>query len=74
MLQLLVGLSLACVTVDVLHVVDLGVSAHILGNVFAACVRRNVWGGGTVDRNAEALGESIKNWYMSKRIRAKYRG
>ena len=74
MLQLLVGFSLACVTVDVLHVVDLGVSAHMLENVFAACIRRDVWGGGTVKRNAEALGEAIKKWYQKQKNKTKMQG
>ena len=29
------GLSLGCLMVDVLHCVDLGVTAHIIGNIFA---------------------------------------
>ena len=35
-----IGLTLSCITVDVLHCVDLGVSAALVGNIFFSAYRR----------------------------------
>ena len=52
-----------CACVDVLHCVDLGVCAHVIANVFQECIRRDTWGRGTFEGNAQALEEELKRWY-----------
>ena len=32
-----IGLSITCITIDTLHAVDLGVTAHLIGNIFLMC-------------------------------------
>ena len=33
LLRLVIGLSLGCVAIDILHTLDLGVTAHVIGNI-----------------------------------------
>ena len=72
--RLVVGLTLACVCVDMLHTIDLGVASHVIANVFQECIRRNVWGGGTVERNTERLQEEIREWYHKNKAKSKIQG
>ena len=60
--------------VDVLHTVDLGMCAHIVGNVFFVCIRRNVWQGGSHDANSKRLNEELKLWYKGSRVSSKIEG
>ena len=72
--RLVVGLSLACVAIDVLHCVDAGVGAHIVGNIMMLCIKRNVWGGGTMDRNAECLDEELTRWHSKNKSKRTLQG
>ena len=55
------GLRLESVMVDVLHAVDLGVAAHIVGSIMWACVKKQVWpGGGTQDEQTACLNEELQ--------------
>ena len=75
MLFLLVaGLSLGCLMVDVMHAVDLGVTAHIVGNIFAFCVRKHVFGGSTIEENAALLDRELVKWPNAKKVSAKWQG
>ena len=49
------GLRIECIMIDVLHTVDLGIAAHIIGNIFWDCVVLKVWGGSTQESNVQAL-------------------
>lgn len=71
---LILGLSLGCLMVDVLHAVDLGVTAHIVGNVFAFCIRQNVWGAGTIEKNTACLHAEIDSWSKAQKVSAKLQG
>ena len=71
---LVVGLTLGCVMVDVLHAVDLGVASHAIANVFARCIRKRAWGGRTYDQNVAALGEEVKTWYKRNKGGARIQG
>ena len=45
LLQKVLGLRLECFRIDVLHAVDLGVAAHIVGNILWESVVDHKWGG-----------------------------
>ena len=60
--------------VDVLHTVDLGMCAHIVGNVFTVCIERNVWQGRNHDANSKRLNEELKLWYKGARVNSKIEG
>lgn len=58
-----VGLRLDNFMVDTLHAVDLGIAAHILGNVlWILCIMRRCLGGRNQAECVERLGVDIKSW------------
>ena len=64
------GLRLENIMIDVMHTVDLGITSHILGNVFFVLVIvRGVLGGRTYAERASLLGAHIKQWYSRTRTR-----
>ena len=70
-----VGLRLDCVMPDVLHTVDLGISAHIIGNVFFIfCVLRGVLGGSDFDDRVSKLSERMDRWYKDTNCPSRLRG
>ena len=59
-----IGLRLDCIMPDVLHTIDLGVAAHILGNVlFIFGVWRGVYGGGNYAERVNKLAQNLDAWY-----------
>ena len=48
-----IGVHLTCITIDVLHTADLGVTAHVVGNMFWELARAHAWGGSTQDKKRE---------------------
>ena len=70
----IVGLSLPCMTIDVLHAVDLGVTAHLIGNILMDCVKRNVWQGRSMKRNVELLDEELSAWCKQHKVESRIRG
>ena len=38
--SVVIGLLLSCVMVDVLHCMDLGITAHVVANVFMRCIKK----------------------------------
>ena len=63
-LMMAVGFRLECVMVDVMHCVDLGVAAHILGNVFWELVLRKAFAPlGTQETNVGVLMRQMKAYY-----------
>ena len=70
-----VGLRLDCVMPDVLHTIDLGVTAHIVGNVlFIFAVLRGVFGGGTYSERIKNLANHLDAWYKRTRCPDRLRG
>jgi hypothetical protein len=69
----LVGFNISIVMVDVLHCVDLGISAHILGNIFAACLDLQIWGTNK-QANIDGLDKAIKKWYSETKATNKMNG
>ena len=70
-----IGFRLECVMIDILHCMDLGVTAHIVGNIMWLCVRKKVWGGRTNEANVQTLMVQMRKWYkQSPRDRSKLQG
>ena len=42
--SVVIGLLLSCVMVDVLHCMDLGITAHVVANVFMRCIKKRALG------------------------------
>ena len=57
------GLRLECVCPDIMHVADLGVSAHVLGNVFWEVITSHAFGEMDQRGQIEALHADMKAWY-----------
>ena len=73
--ELAVGLRQSCVMVDTLHTVDLGVAAHIIGNVFVIlAIHRAVFGGRTYDDRVKRLQQHLNDWYRRTRATSKLQG
>ena len=73
-LSSVIGLTLSCITIDVLHCVDLGVSAHLIGNLFYLCALRDAWKGGSTLRNIDLLDEEMVSWCKKHRVESRVRG
>lgn len=71
---LCVGLRLECIMIDILHTVDLGVAAHVIGNVFWELVCAHAWGFPTQEKNVEALMEEMQRWYKSTKATSRVQG
>lgn len=75
LLSLVVGLRLDCFMVDTLHAVDLGVCAHVLGNVFwVLAITRRVFGGRTQADAVTFLESHIKSWIKRTKCSVNLRG
>ncbi len=63
------GFRLEHICIDVLHTVDLGITSHILGNIFwMLVVGRAIYGGTTQDLKISRLQERITSWYKSSKF------
>ena len=67
-LFLVLGLRLENIMVDPLHTVDLGLTAHIVGNIIWLYVfRKNIFGLPNHGQRLKALNEHLWSWYNSSR-------
>lgn len=57
-----IGLRLECIVVDVLHALDLGVAATIVGNILWETVAKKMWGGSNQDANVALLEKYLRAW------------
>ena len=62
------GFRLECVTPDILHVADQGVTSHLLGNIFYELVAARSFGGASQQANLEALHAEMKEWYRRNKV------
>ena len=74
LLKKVVGLRLESVMIDVLHCVDLGIGAHIVGNVFWACVRKGVWDGTTQVEQVNGLDAELRKHYKDTKEKSRLHG
>ena len=70
-----IGFRLECVMIDVLHTVDLGVAAHVIGNVlFIMCILRGCYGGANYQERAARLNAELGKWYKATKCSSRLRG
>eukprot|EP00959_Pyramimonas_sp_CCMP1952_P320549 6707898-Pyramimonas_sp.AAC.1 len=66
LLSCVLGLRLECITVDVLHTMDLGVASHIIGSImWYVSVVRNCFNVRTFDDRVGRLAKHLKEWYKT---------
>ena len=66
-----IGLRLSSVMIDVLHTCDLGITCHILANVFwLMAVVRSVFGGANIKAKIANLNDHLKKWYQDHKTEA----
>ena len=70
-----IGLTLSCIMIDVLHSVDQGVSAHIIGNILWICaIVRTCFGGTNMIEKAKRLDAHLRGWYNRTRCSSRLDG
>jgi hypothetical protein len=75
LLRYVVGLRLDSIMIDVLHTVDQGVAAHIIGNIlFIYGVYRACFGGGTYEERVKLLAKDLSDWYKRTKCENKLQG
>ena len=74
LLALVIGLRLECTSIDSLHVMDLGLAAHVVANTLWETVLGKEWGQSTQDKNVAALEADMKNGGKRTRLRQGSRG
>jgi len=72
--RFLEGFRLECVTPDILHVADQGVTSHLLGNIFFEIVAERGFGKPDIAGNLMALEQDMKKWYQKTQDRSQLRG
>ena len=75
LLTAVTGLRLECIMIDVLHAVDLGITSHIIGNVFwLIAIRRNAFGCKNNEDRIKKLNEHMVAWYKRAKCESKVQG
>jgi len=74
LLSLVIGLTVTCVMIDVLHAVDLGVASHVIGHIFWRCVTMRAWGGRTNEENMKKLEMELNEWYKERKEKSQLQG
>ena len=74
LLLLIIGLRLECISIDSLHALDLGFSAHVAGNTFWETVTRHCWGKPTQEANVAELEKDLKIWSKKNKINSRIQG
>ena len=71
----IIGLRLECVMVDILHTLDLGLLANVIGSVMfvLACIRKKL-GGNTYEQAASRLSDHMTAWYKRVHCRCRIKG
>ena len=68
-----VGLRIECLLVDVLHAVDLGVMAHLVGNILYEIISLREYGS-TIAESCANLQKLMKKFYKDNGLKYEYRG
>jgi hypothetical protein len=71
---LIIGFRLECCMVDILHAMDLGWQAHILGNVFWETITRRNFGGANIKDNVTLLEKDMHNFYTRSKTSCRLQG
>ena len=69
------GMRLECVTVDLLHCVDLGIAAHVIANIlFILIITRSVLGGTNMEQRIAHLNAHLSVWYSKTKTKCRVQG
>ena len=60
--------------IDTLHAVDLGFTAHVIGNIMQLCLVGRVFGGRNMAESLERLNEALQDWYRKNKFTSKLQG
>ena len=60
--------------IDTLHAVDLGFTAHVIGNIMQLCLVGRVFGGRNMAENLVLLNEALQDWYRKNKVTSKLQG
>ena len=74
LLALVLGLRLECISIDALHSLDLGFSAHITANTFWESIRRHCWGASDQPGNAALLDKAMIEHCKANNVPSRIQG
>jgi len=74
LLLLVLGLRLECIMIDALHGLDLGFSAHIIGNTMWEGIRRHVWGPTNNEDNVDVLQKDMVQYCKDNKVESRVQG
>ena len=75
LLMCVIGLRIECLTIDTLHAVDLGIAAHIVGNVlFVFGVLRSCFGGSNMAEKCKRIHDRLMEFYKRTKCANRLRG
>ena len=69
---LIAGLTLSSIFIDTLHTCDLGVTAHIVANIFIIVAQKRR--GGRIEQRVEAIGEELERWCKDRKAKSGLQG
>ena len=72
--QHVIGLRLENIMIYIIHALDLGFAAHLVGNVFQLCLAKKVWSPGNREDNLAGLNKELDQWYKDEKIQSKIKG
>ena len=61
------------IVIDSLHTAELGITAHVLGNIFQLCINARVFGA-TVDANVKGLASDLDAWEKREKTPNRFNG
>ena len=67
------GLRIESIVIDPLHTGELGITAHVLGNIFQLCIDARVFGA-TVDANVKNLASDLDAWEKREKTPNRFNG
>ena len=68
-----IGLRIECVLVDVMHTADLGLTAHVVGNVFFEVISKRHFGP-NLEESTAALFVDMKDWFKKNPASSRFQG
>ena len=67
------GLRIESIVIDSLHTAELGITVHVLGNIFQLCINARVFGA-TVDANVKNLASDLDAWEKREKTPNRFNG
>ena len=67
-LLLVIGIRIECILIDSLHMMELGCTSHIIGNILVEAARRHFFGASNIEDNIELMDLDLRKY--QKRMKA----